>query len=655
MVSVTSHVLLAAVMSVGVTHLAPSAVEWRSYVLPADEEIRASSVARLLEAVLDAASHSSYSIVFLTDGTTSASTLFTITDHQRIPGGVGVFEAAVASQDANTTVTQLSSLIPHVKRLRQVTSHTTFVVISDDVAFLAAFVDFSLDGRLLVWSTRFLVVTSLPLLQLQVHSTVFSKMNAMLLVISDDLTSFRCNMYVQLPFTPRGTKPLWLGFWTPRRGLVLTTHLPLFPDKFSKFLHKPHLLAASEGNPFHRMIVSDAGSPGGPRYHFSGPMADLLDYLAQALNFSYSKVRPPDGVWGAKLDNGSWSGMVGMVIREEASIGVGPFILSGERAKVVDFTAPIFLDYWKIMGARGVPEVDPWGFLFPLTPLVWAATLAALLLLAAVVFLVFSCSSLRRDDRRTWLQVTFDYIRIFLQQDITVPAYWWWERVMLMVWMLMTLVITRSYSGNLMALLAVRHISQPYQSRRQVLDDPSVTMIWLKGSGLENYLQSAESGIYREMANVEKMGRLMWIAQAQFVAAIDTLVRQGDHILIEVDNAQKAFVAQDYTRTGECSFYSSKEGFMPLIFGMIGPMDNPIVPAVNKRIMTMTEAGLFFQWMKTADPNLTMCLYAPSKITVKTPLSLNDVWGMFVMVFAGLTLSVSALGLEILTSSIQGN
>lgn len=57
---------------------------------------------------------------------------------------------------------------------------------------------------------------------------------------------------------------------------------------------------------------------------------------------------------------------------------------------------------------------------------------------------------------------------------------WWWHRVVLGVWMLMTMVLTRSYEGNLMSLLAVRHLPQPYQTLRDVVDDPSVVMVWEK-------------------------------------------------------------------------------------------------------------------------------------------------------------------------------
>ncbi|XP_045124068.1 uncharacterized protein LOC123512010 [Portunus trituberculatus] len=77
--------------------------------------------------------------------------------------------------------------------------------------------------------------------------------------------------------------------------------------------------------------------------------------------------------------------------------------------------------------------------------------------------------------------------------DVVWPAqWWWWERLVLGLWMLTTLVLTKSYAGNLMSLLAVRHVPQPFQTPRDVLDDPHVAMIWQKYSKNEQFLRVSE-------------------------------------------------------------------------------------------------------------------------------------------------------------------
>nr|XP_053636406.1 uncharacterized protein LOC128691600 [Cherax quadricarinatus] len=803
-------------------------------------------VTQVVEAVLTSTQHGSYSVIFITDGTTSPSTVFMITDHLRFPGGVGLFEAVINGSHFNLWDEHLSLLFDNVKMLRKLSSHITIVVISDEATFLAAFVKWSVKGRLMVWSTRLLILTHSRLMELQDLHTTLSNLNSMLVIINDDTANIRCSVYVQLPYSPRGSQVVQVASWTPRRGLLLTSHLPLFPEKFSKVVlgliglsfsllsfpwtllwcvrdstyslalsfsvpsiapdHSTDLQEFSSSfkdagyyssivNDYHekRMAMNTAvtwvivrnvlfeamehdvvtvfrnygkihaaelgvwkdgpwsaevdkaeeemdacvmlpvgtepvqaskrkeddgcaeqqdglleevlnsflsevegtlgevGSgctsetshdalvpgetlctnrmvhtvvaevhregmedeevcvEGGSRKRTAGTSV-MDDVLTSGQRYSF--VRPPDRVWGVKLNNGSWSGMMGMVVREEVSIGAGPLMVDRWRAEVVDFTVPMVIDYWRIVGVRGLPELNPWGFLFPLALLVWAAILGTLVVLAAAVFLVSSCY-IGSDVHNYWFHVTFGYVRILLQQDTTLPIYWLWERVVLMVWMMVTLVLTRSYSGNLMALLAVRHIPQPYQTLRDVMDDPSVKMIWQKDSAPVHYLKEAKSGIYHEIDDSEKIGRLIYLPLTHFPEAIDTLVRRGDHVIIVDHSDVIPALAQDFTQTGKCSFYESKSEFLQTILSMISQKDSPLVPAINKRMTSMTEAGLFFQWLIADEPNSTVCNHVPTKIIVNEALSLSSLWGMFVILLVGHLTSLSVFSLELLIHRIK--
>ncbi|XP_042232877.1 uncharacterized protein LOC121873406, partial [Homarus americanus] len=237
-----------------------------------------SSVLGVIEAVLASVACSNYSVFFLTDGTTSASTVYNLQGHLQVPRGIGVFEVASDGQDNVTIKIQFAHVMSVIHQLRELSSHTIIVVISNDPAFLAAFNEWFLKTRLLVWSTRLLVVTRLPLPKLHHLQRTFSKMNAMLVISSDnDLGNI----------SPREAQALRVASWTPTSGIILASNLPLFPDKFTKFPHRPTLLAASEGNPFNKIIAIEASeAPGKKSINFKGPVPNLMDYLAKALNFS---------------------------------------------------------------------------------------------------------------------------------------------------------------------------------------------------------------------------------------------------------------------------------------------------------------------------------------------------------------------------------
>lgn len=207
------------------------------------------------------------------------------------------------------------------------------------------------------------------------------------------------------------------------------------------------------------------------------------------------------------------------------------------RASITDYAVPIMYGNTRIGSSLGRQKIDPWGFLLPLTPLVWAAILTALLGILAALQLLLSSLQGRTLSHGGWPANALNCVRVILQQgkgiehgaqtrlnrtwlshilsliywflssrgcgydltifvsyipnvDIVIPAEWWWsERLLLGLWMLTTLVLAKSYAGNLMSLLAVRYFPQPFHTLRDVLNDPHVAMIWHKYSRNEQFLK----------------------------------------------------------------------------------------------------------------------------------------------------------------------
>ncbi|XP_069951441.1 probable glutamate receptor isoform X2 [Cherax quadricarinatus] len=588
-----------------------------------------------VNAVLATDSAALCSLILFVDSKTSSRSVSEIIGNLKASEGIAVFAVAGDNQDYNETQAQLCRMVDQARRLRQVSRCLRMMVVSDDAAFLVAFAECSLEGRLLVWSNRLLAVTRLSLQQLQQLHETFSQTNSILLLVNTVAG------YLQ------DTKALRVASWTPKRGLVLTTHLPLFPNKFYKFLQKPSLVVAGGQYEPHVNVLFNSKTPQDTEVTFYGPMINLLEIFALNINFSYRIVRPPDGVWGAKMPNGTWIGMVGMVVRKEVDFALGPFGITAVRYEAADYTRPIVIDYARIMARRGRPEVDPWGFVLPLAPLVWAATLTTLLLLCLILLLLSKCSSYLHINRETTASYSvLDYLRVLLQQDVFVRKGSWWQRMLLIAWMTVTLVLTRSYSGNLMSLLAVRYSLQPYQTLQDAVDDPSVALIWEEDSSYVQSFRRATSGIYKAVTDLEKIGRNVYLTFSSISERAPTLVRRGDHVLVLEENSENVYIAQDFSTTERCDFYLSREKVLPLMFAMIGRKNSPLVPVLSNRIRSVKEAGLYDYWMKTSVPNSSSCAHTSTKTTVKASLSLTNLSGMFVVLVSGYGLGLLVFGLE---------
>ena len=134
----------------------------------------------------------------------------------RAPWGVGIFEEGVSTLNTNVTYQHLTSLIQRgrqvrmfpssfiheqkilydeaqpssfmflrtLSQVRQASWCVTVMVVSSSVDFLEVFGSHSLDGRLLVWTTKLLVLTTISRTKLKYlfsNSYTYTQMNAMVI------------------------------------------------------------------------------------------------------------------------------------------------------------------------------------------------------------------------------------------------------------------------------------------------------------------------------------------------------------------------------------------------------------------------------------------------------------------------------------------
>jgi hypothetical protein len=52
-------------------------------------------------------------------------------------------------------------------------------------------------------------------------------------------------------------------------------------------------------------------------------------------------IKAEDGSSGAQLKNGSWTGVLGMMLSGQVQVADVPLVITPERQSVVDFTSPV--------------------------------------------------------------------------------------------------------------------------------------------------------------------------------------------------------------------------------------------------------------------------------------------------------------------------
>ncbi|XP_042237313.1 glutamate receptor ionotropic, kainate 5-like isoform X2 [Homarus americanus] len=385
----------------------------------------------------------------------------------------------------------------------------------------------------------------------------------------------------------------------------------------------------------------------------SGPMANVLNILADSINFTYRLVLPEDGTFGTLLPNGNWSGMLELVVNHKADITLGPFGFDSNRMKAFEFTRSFFTSDVCILAGKGQPEVDPWGFLFPLEPVVWAVLIAALVV-AWLAMVLLGNNNNKSSGFLKWASDTFfQHLRILLRQDMMV-LYRSSEMVLVMGWMVVTMMVMWSYGGNLVSLLAVRHIPQPLHTIRHVTNASNIKVIMPPRTLVTAVLAKSKSGPLKALDQLRHVGRVKYQSRT-FERTMDTLVRRGDHVIISTRLTLDSFINTLHKKNGRCDFYKVGEALFSLTHCMIGQKGSPLIPVISSKLRGLVESGLYEHWVLRGMPFLSYCHLTPSKITVRKPLALSNIWGMLVVLGAGLLLALVTLCLEIYIDKLGGD
>ncbi|XP_066984751.1 uncharacterized protein [Macrobrachium rosenbergii] len=560
------------------------------------------------------------SVIFITD---DSSHYMTIQKFSKNFGGsvaIGVLEVS-RNNEEKTISAQFERLIEHLKKLQELTGCTTILISTDDKELLGLILQELFRKGRIAWPRKLLVVTGIPVTGLAFVKEPLSNSNSVIVSPSGTGGAGRCLLYVLVPYSHRVLK---VASWKPNAGFAFyDDYRRLFPNKFDRLVDRAELRVASGHYLPHVNIeiLQESAKEEDEVFTISGPMITLLEYFASTMNFNYTIRRPPGGSWGYVLPNMTATGMVGQLARKEVDIALGPFGITENRIPVMDYTIILLVDYVTIIARLGNIEVDVWGFVMPWDSSVWVSIVITFF---GILFVVTALSLVIGDQRNTKY---FGYLKILLQQV---------------------------YSGNLMSLLAVRYIPQPYQVIEDVLRDRKIGMIWESNTAYIQTYMSATTGKLAALGAADRAGRIQHVNAQMLPEKLATSVFKGDYVMnIEVLTCT-IMLAEHFSKTGNCYFYIAKERLMPFMFAIGAQKNSPLKDDLNRRIRSVVEGGIYMQLIKSAIPNSTRCLHAPTTVTVRSSLSMSNLWGIFMILVMGTSTGLMALFTEILRKVIIG-
>uniref|UniRef100_A0A182YN05 Ionotropic receptor 25a n=1 Tax=Anopheles stephensi TaxID=30069 RepID=A0A182YN05_ANOST len=258
-------------------------------------------------------------------------------------------------------------------------------------------------------------------------------------------------------------------------------------------------------------IMRDPTAPKG----FKGYCIDLLNKIAEIVEFDYEIREVEDGKFGNMNENGEWNGIVRKLIDKQADIGLGSMSVMAERETVIDFTVP----YYDLVGISIMMQLPStpsslFKFLTVLETNVWLCILAAYFFTSFLMWVFDRYSPYSYQNNRE------KYKNDDEKREFNIKECLWFcmtsltpqgggeapknlsGRLVAATWWLFGFIIIASYTANLAAFLTVSRLDTPVESLDDLSKQYKILYAPLNGSSAMTYFQ--------RMADIEAKFYEIW-------------------------------------------------------------------------------------------------------------------------------------------------
>lgn len=383
---------------------------------------------------------------------------------------------------------------------------------------------------------------------------------------------------------------------------------------------------------------------------YQGLCVDLLRHLQTALNFSYQWTEPADGEWGTLNADKKWTGLVGLLERQEVDLVVAPLAMQAEREKVMDFIHPFYLDYTTVLLKLPDPNESKWRRLVqPFKPQVHMCIWFSLLGVTFITAVMEAFNPFYVTHPRSILHVGdmfwYMYGALLTQGGARLPDSHA-GRTMVSAFWLFSIVMAAIYSGNLIAFMTVTKEEAPFQTVRGMVSQDDYKWGTAGGTSWVNIFQSSTNEVFKKIwAGIESYRK----------SDPDVLASDPEVHLRKVKDGKYSYIGDKSAITtwllSECDLIAIKEEFLPMQYS-IGLVNNSAYTTMfSDEMLRINEIGLTETWTRKWWHKTSFC--KGPLINEPQPIYLIDVQSAFYFVFIGITLAFITLGLERLCSRFQ--
>ncbi|KAK4882739.1 hypothetical protein RN001_006058 [Aquatica leii] len=420
---------------------------------------------------------------------------------------------------------------------------------------------------------------------------------------------------------------------------------------------------------------------------YAGYCIDLMDEIANILEFDYEIRTVDDNKFGSMDPQGRWNGVVKELMDKKADIGLGSMSVMAERENVIDFTVP----YYDLVGITILmklpkPSTSLFKFLTVLEHEVWICILSAYFLTSLLLWIFDRWSPYSFQNNRDKYKDDEEKREFNLKECL------WFcmtsltpqgggeapknlsGRLVAATWWLFGFIIIASYTANLAAFLTVSRLDVPIESLDDLSKQYKIQYAPLNGSAAETYFQRMAAieerfyTIWKDMSlndslsDLERSKLAVWdypvsdkytkMWQAMLEAGLpETLDEAVAKVRTsKTQNEGFAYIGDatdiKYLELVNCDLQTVGEEFSRKPYALAVQQGSPLKDQLNTAILNLLNKRqlerLKEKWWND-NPYRVRC----EKLEDQSDgISIQNIGGVFIVIFVGICLACGTLAFE---------
>ena len=301
---------------------------------------------------------------------------------------------------------------------------------------------------------------------------------------------------------------------------------------------------------------------------YSGVLWEFLKLVKLARNVTFTIFTPPDRKWGFCNGKNNCTGMIGMVNRRKVDFALGrlmqyfceieitshikilgPFTPTLNRAQAVKFSNPIGImaAYTIIVPLR--LQDNLMSITEPLSFEVWICLLISIpIYIGSIIIMNFLYIG-----STNWEVVVSSVIRgVLSERKNRLPPKHVYQKLLVLVWSWMMVVLISAYKGNLLALITKPTVHIPFTNAKGMVEQNQ--MEWaITGDGLFSpYAKRHPKGT---------LIRKIYDLGVQSSSECSAVESKNYAVICDVSSALSV-AAKDFSKTGTCSYYMTDDNIL---------------------------------------------------------------------------------------------